>query len=192
MNLEQYQQLFEEILASDNPPAPYDNPDYLNYTRLNRQRMNRWFSTLQLNEALVTHLQKLDSPQHWIVLLEPWCGDVSHSLPFIIRLAETNPFISYDLQLRDSEPFLINDYLTAGSKGIPKLIVRDEVGKDIFVWGPRPAAAQHLMNNLKAEGADFERIKIEVQNWYNANKGRSLQEELLAGFGALASQNVRA
>lgn len=86
--------------------------------------------------------------------------------------------ITYDLQLRDSEPFLIEDYLTNGGKAIPKLISRDENGNDLFVWGPRPAGAQELMNRLKEENAEFETIKIELQNWYNHDKGKQIQSEL--------------
>ena len=95
------------------------------------------------------------------------------------------PLVTYELQLRDAEPFLINSYLTNGGKSIPKLIARNEDGTDLFTWGPRPAAAQALMDRLKKEGADFETIKTGLQNWYNADKGRSLQGELLQAVSAI-------
>ncbi len=178
MDYQTYLKLFEEILNNENPPAPYDKPDYLNYTKLNFTRMNRWMKTMQLDESLVEMLKNIKKKQHWIILLEPWCGDVSHSLPFLIRLAEQSPLITYDLQQRDSEPFLINSYLTRGTKSIPKLIVRDEDGNDLFTWGARPEAAQQLMDSLKASNTDWETIKIKLQNWYNEDKGKSLQREL--------------
>lgn len=28
------------------------------------------------------------------------------------------------------------------------------------------------------ENADFERVKLEIQNWYNANKGVDIENEL--------------
>lgn len=182
MNYHEFLQLFEEILYSQNPQPPYDNPAYLEYTRLNLSRMNRWMKTMQLDDDLVKKLKNSSKRQHWIIIVEPWCGDVAHSLPFLIQLAEQSPLISYDLQLRDSEPFLINSYLTNGTKSIPKLIVRDEKGNDLFTWGARPVTAQQLMEGLKAASADFEIIKTQLQNWYNMDKGKSLQQELLQLF----------
>lgn len=174
----EYLQLFDIILKNPNPPAPYDHPDYFNYTKLNESRMKRWLKTMELDKDLEQALKTVAVKQHWIVITEPWCGDASHIVPFLVRFVEQSPLISYELQLRDSEPFLIDNYLTSGGKAIPKLISRDESGNDLFVWGPRPSGAQDLMNRLKKENADFERIKIELQNWYNKDKGKEIQQEL--------------
>ena len=178
MNYIEYTRLFEQILTTETPAAPYDNPDYFNYTKLNESRMKRWTKTMVLDDELVQLLEKLSVKQHWIIITEPWCGDASHIVPFLVRMAELSPAITYELQLRDTAPFLIDSYLTNGGKAIPKLVSRDATGTDLFTWGPRPAGAQELMNNLKAENAEFERIKIELQNWYNADKGKEIQEEL--------------
>lgn len=179
MTYKEYKALFEEIIKSENPPAPYDNEDYMTYTKVNLARMKRWDKTMALDTELVASLQELSEPQHWIIIVEPWCGDAAHLLPFLIRLAQTSPEITYELQLRDSEPFLINSYLTNGGKSIPKLIARDGQGNDLFTWGPRPEGAQRLMEELKATNADFEMVKMELQRWYNENKGKELFEELL-------------
>src|SRR5689334_22101278 len=88
MTFQEYRQLMHDILHSNAPHPPYDNPDYLHYTRLNLSRMNRWLKTLQLDEGLADMLKNMDEPQHWIILVEPWCGDVAQSLPFLVRLAE--------------------------------------------------------------------------------------------------------
>jgi hypothetical protein len=178
MNYQEYLLLFEQILNSEHPQPPYDKPNYLDYTKLNLSRMNRWMKAMVLDKTLVAMLKSIDKKQHWIIIVEPWCGDVAHSLPFLIRLAEQGPFITYELQLRDSEPFLINSYLTKGGKSIPKLIVRNEYGKDLFTWGPRPEAAQLIRDDLLASNADAHTINVQVQNWYNEDRGKSLQSEL--------------
>jgi hypothetical protein len=103
----------------------------------------------------------------------------------LIQLAELNQLILYDLQLRDQEPFLINSYLTNGTKSIPKLIVRDEAGKDLFTYGPRPKVAQQLVNDLKASNVNYDTLNTELQNWYNKDKGVELQKELLQLFKGL-------
>jgi hypothetical protein len=113
------------------------------------------------------------------MITEPWCGDAAHSIPFLAAIAEQSPKITYEIQLRDSDPFLINNYLTHGGKSIPKLIVRDLLGTDLFTWGPRPAASQELFNLLKSNGAQYDEITVKLQAWYNADKGQSIQKELL-------------
>ena len=179
MDFTTYLALFERIINNPNPQAPYDKPEYLDYARLNWSRMNRWLKKGQLNEALVQAITRIDAPQQWIVITEPWCGDAAHSIPFLHLAGELNSLISVHYEQRDAEPFRINDYLTGGGKSIPKLIIRDNNGQDLAVWGPRPAACQELYQSLKDSQADFEQVKTELQHWYNHDKGKSLQVELL-------------
>lgn len=180
MNFQEYSTYFEGILKKSEAEqqAPYDNPDYLDYTKLNWSRMKRWFKTGKLSGALLETIKKIERPQHWIVITEPWCGDAAHNIPFLEMIAGHNPLISISYKLRDTEPFLIEQYLTNGTKSIPKLIIRDEQNKDMGTWGPRPADCQKMFLKLTGENADFEKIKIETQNWYNANKGVDIQNEL--------------
>ncbi len=178
MNFTDYSQLFRTILTAEKPEAPYDDEHYINYVKLNESRQNRWLKKGVLSPELVETVKSISTPQSWIIITEPWCGDASHNVPFLVLMAELNPLITLDIQLRDSEPFLIEHYLTNGGKSIPKLVIRDEQGDDLFVWGPRPEEAQALFLKLKEENADFEQQKIALQEWYNENKGVALQNEL--------------
>lgn len=178
MNFQEYSAYFESILGKADPHSPYDNPDYLSYTKLNWSRMNRWFKTGRFSDELLDAIDKIDTPQHWIVITEPWCGDAAHNIPFIEMIASHNPLVSVSYELRDTAPFLIDQYLTNNTKSIPKLIIRDAQGRDLGTWGPRPEACQELYANLLREKAPFERVKEEIQRWYNANKGVDIQNEL--------------
>ncbi|MFA6151493.1 MAG: thioredoxin family protein [Chitinophagaceae bacterium] len=181
MTFEAYLQYFQSILNNGNPAAPYDNPDYFNYTKLNWSRMNRWLKTAVLSDEIKDAAAKIVSTQHWIVITEPWCGDAAHIVPFIEMIAQLNSNITLTYELRDSEPFRINDYLTNGkSKSIPKLIIQNKEGKNMAVWGPRPAACQVLYDELMERKADFETLKTELQHWYNKNEGREIMVELSA------------
>ena len=180
MNFETYHQLFDTILNDPQPAAPYNDPDYFNYTKLNASRSRRWLKTGVLSEEMKNVLQAIDRPQQWIIITEPWCGDASHIVPFLHLMTQENPLIQANYELRDQEPFRINDYLTNGGKAIPKLIIRDEEGNDLAVWGPRPQGCQELFTRLKAENADLETLKIALQQWYNENAGREIQEEIAA------------
>lgn len=185
-----YLQLFENILQDAAPKAPYNNPDYLNYTKLNWSRQQRWLKTGVITDAMAAAVKEITTPQQWVIITEPWCGDAAHIVPFLTKIAALNPLITIDIQLRDTPPFLIEQYLTNGTKSIPKLIIRDNDGNDMAVWGPRPAGCQVLYNRLKAEKADFERTKIELQQWYNEDKGQSLQAELLEVLTAVQKVSV--
>lgn len=190
MDYSEYLALTDALLADENRPAPYNKPDYLDYTRLNRSRMKRWDKQLQLSEALITELKNINAPQHWIIISEPWCGDAAHIVPFLVRMAGQSAHVTYDISLRDSPPFLIESYLTNGGRSIPKLIVRDQQEKDLFTWGPRPAPAQELMNKLKTDNADFETIKTTLQHWYNDDKGAFICAELTEQFRQLNTATV--
>jgi hypothetical protein len=183
MNFNAYLSHFESIITQTNPPAPFDNPDYLNYAKLNWSRTNRWLKHGTLTKEIKDVVSAIQKKQHWIIITEPWCGDAAHVVSFLHMFAEVNPLISVDIELRDSEPLRINNYLTNGGKSIPKLIIQGESGKDIVTWGPRPKACQILYDKLKEENADFETMKIELQKWYNNDEGKEIMKEI----GALIS-----
>lgn len=178
MTYAQFKALHDQILDREIVTPPYDREVYLNYVKLNKARMKRWDKRLILDGAMIDLIQQTTKPMHWIIITEPWCGDAAHVIPLLIKMSELNPLISYDIQLRDSEPYLIEHYLTNGAKSIPKIIVRDEHGTDIFTWGPRPKAAQQLLDMMKNQQAESEKINIALQHWYNEDQGRSVSSEI--------------
>ncbi len=179
MNFDEYQRYFADILENTEKYEVYHNDaEYLNYTKLNWSRMNRWLKKFEPSEEMKACIQRIKDEQHWIVITEPWCGDAAHSVAQIYNIVKDNPFIDLDIQLRDTEPFLIDEYLTNGGKSIPKLIIRNDVGHDKIIWGPRPAALQNIFEEMKAEGKPFPEIKEAIQRWYNDDKGVEIQKEL--------------
>lgn len=181
MTFREYLDYFESIInkGADEQLAPYNDPMYYDYTKLNWARTNRWLKTGELTVEMIDTIMAIDEPQQWIIITEPWCGDAAHSVPFLHMAGELNDNITVSYELRDSEPLRINEYLTNGGKSIPKLIIRDKEGNDIATWGPRPADCQKVYDTLMAEKADFEKVKTELQIWYNLNKGKDIQEELV-------------
>lgn len=181
MTFQEYCNYFQEIIHNPNPSAPYDNPDYFNYTKLNWSRMNRWLKTGILSEDIIAVMNTVKTKQNWIVITEPWCGDAAHIVPFIEMIAQKNEQIKVQYELRDSQPNRIEQYLTNGkSKSIPKLIIQNENGEDLAVWGPRPAACQVVYDELHAQNVDFETLKTELQHWYNKDEGNEIMKELSA------------
>lgn len=178
MNWQEYLDYTKEIITGENPQPPYDNKDYLHYTKMNEARLKRWIKTNPITEDTVTTIKSITQPQQWIVITEPWCGDAAHIVPIIYLMSTLNDRVQLELQLRDSGSE-INHYLTSGSKSIPIFIVRNENGKDIFHWGPRPKEGQELHLDLTARKAGFEETINTLQNYYNADKSLSMQTEII-------------
>lgn len=178
INWYEYLSSFEDILNRKLTKKPYDNEAYIEYVKLNKSRMNRWLRTGLLKGSTQQTIEEIREVQNWYIITEPWCGDAAHSVPFIYLLSELNQNIKLTLILRDSEPEWIERYLTNGSQSIPKLIVRNNYDEDLFTWGPRPKECQLLISELKKQQISDEDIKTRAQEWYNKNKGISLQEEI--------------
>jgi len=182
MTFTSYLSYFKDIVDKTNGTLPeiYQNPEYLEYTKLNWSRTNRWLKTGKLATGTIRKLKEIKNQQNWIVITEPWCGDASHIVPFIELMARENKLISIEYELRDHSPFRINDYLVNGGKSIPILIMQDKNKNDFGVFGPRPKECQQLYLSEKEQGADLERLKIALQKWYNADKGIQIQKEIVA------------
>lgn len=178
MKFEEYLDYFESLLNSEHPEAPYDDPEYFQYAKLNWSRTQRWLKKGVVLPDVAEKIKAISTPQQWIVITEPWCGDAAQCVPFFQLLAQLNPLITFNIELRDQPPFLIDNYLTNGSKSIPVLVMRDVQGKDMGVWGPRPQGAKELFYAMKAEDKPFEDIKEALQKWYNEDAGKQIQQEI--------------
>lgn len=179
MQFEEYVSYFQAILENPENFEGYQDEEIFNYTRLNWSRMNRWLKKFEPNAETVSFMNAITTKQHWILITEPWCGDAAHSVPMIYQMVKNNPLLILDIQLRDAEPYTIDQYLTNGGKSIPKLVIRNEQGDDLAVWGPRPQGCTDLFVKMKDKGAEFNDIKEEIQKWYNQDKGAAIQEELV-------------
>lgn len=179
MTFNDYLAYTARILSGELEMTPYTDESYFEYTKLNQTRMKRWMKTGELSEETIKTIKSITERQKWIVISEPWCGDASHILPFVHKMAELSNKIELDIELRDSKPFRIDNYLTGTSKSIPILIVRNKHGEDLFVWGPRPTGVTELRLKLLEEATSSDQVKEQMQKWYNEDKGNQIQEEIV-------------
>lgn len=115
----------------------------------------------------------------WLVITEGWCGDAAFNVPLLALLEKAVPEkVKLRLVLRDSNLELIEANLTDGGRSIPKLIVLNGKLKPLGYRGSRPAGLQVLMKQWKDEGFELKALIPKVHSWYNADKTRSLQQEL--------------
>lgn len=155
--------------------------EHKKFTQLNYKRMERWNKTFALNEQLRNILSKLKTKQTWVLITETWCGDSAQLLPGIAKIAaDSNGLINLKIILRDQNPEWINEYLTNGTKSVPKLIAFDDNGTELFVWGPRPKGAIDIHTQWKAnpDTIDKEQFHVNLHTWYGKDKGEGLQQEI--------------
>ncbi len=176
MSYEEYKRLFADEVKN---PLGVDEKNNYDIIKLNLSRSARVEKQFAPSDELIEALNKISTPQLWIVLTESWCGDSAQNLPVIAKISELSKNIDLRILLRDSNLELMDQYLTNGTRSIPKLIAFDEDGKELFLWGARPVAAQQLINELKERGLQKNEWLIELHKWYANNRGKEIVKELL-------------
>jgi len=150
------------------------------FTKLNLYRSNRAIKTYKPSFEVIEVVNKICSEQIWMVLTEGWCGDSSQTLPYIYAIAKLNSNIKLRILLRDSNLDIMDKYLANGkSRSIPRLVIFNSAGNELALWGPRPMAAQQIVDALKAEGKDIHSIHEKLYLWYGQNRGESIELEFI-------------
>ena len=181
MTYPEYKSMIAQLLSENKTTGANHSESYLDYTRMNVQRMNRWDKTAKVSPGLEKIVSSISSPQVWLLITEAWCGDAAQSIPFIAKLAGMNARIELKFVLRDENPELMDAYLTEGARSIPVLIALSaDLGKELFVWGPRP---KFLQDRLKAYKLDPQNITPKefadgTHLWYARDKNKAIAEEL--------------
>ncbi len=180
----EYRNLATDLIAQGKSTGHEQSEDLLHYSELNEARMNRLEKTITIADEVKTKLENLDKNYIWLVLAESWCGDAAQILPVIYKMSEASEKITLKIALRDDNDTLMQEFLTNGGRAIPKLIVLDATTLEIIAdWGPRPHGAKQLILDYKATyGIVDENAKIALQKWYLLDKGREIQNEIIALF----------
>jgi thioredoxin family protein len=184
MTYAQYNKLLNDLVAQGKTTGGNQSEEYVHYGKLNVQRMHRLDKTVELIPELKEALAKISESYTWLALTEGWCGDAAQNLPILHAIEKECPNIQLVLLLRDENLDVMDQYLTGSSRSIPKVIClkKETVNnslEEIFVWGPRPEAAQGMMLDLKNNNASHDERVLTVQKWYNADKTISTQKEFL-------------
>jgi hypothetical protein len=178
MSYEQYIEHIKELYDKGQATGIEKTEEHYESTKLNLQRMSRLNKTIVLSEDLKKSLSGIKNRFQWIVISEGWCGDASQNVPLFNAIAKACENIELKILLRDENPAIMDRYLTNGARSIPKLICISSNGKELFNWGPRPAALQAIAMDLKNKNVPKTEKGIIIQKWYNNDKTFSAQKEL--------------
>ncbi len=178
MNYQEYRNHLQKLVSEFNNKESAD--DLMHYNRLNDKRMKRLDKQIELDETAKREVAQIENDFTWLVLSESWCGDAAQSLPVLNKFAELNQKINLKIVSRDENDPLMQQFLTDGSRSIPKLIVLDKNNEVIDHWGPRSKRAKALLDEYKEKNGKIDgQIKEDLQVWYNRDKGQSIEEELV-------------
>lgn len=185
INYTEYCNLLETLMANGKTTGHDQSESYINYAKLNLARMRRLNKTVILTEEIKNELQKITKKYIWLVITEGWCGDAAQNIPVFHHIEKENHNIELCLILRDENLDLMDNYLTNGSRSIPKLICLEKDPStslgfiERFVWGPRPEAVQNLTQQLLHQNITKDEKSLAIQHWYNNDKTLTLQNEFL-------------
>lgn len=181
LNYASYTQCIINRLEAGRTTNDDNEPSKLEYTRLNIHRSSRWDRKGKIGEELVDQLSEFPYKMIWLVITEGWCGDSAQILPFINKMAELSPNIELKIMLRDEHPAIMDEFLTNGSRSIPKLVALDSDSLEVIgTWGPRPNGAQERYMNERADpGIDNIKATENLHLFYARDKGQAIQKEFL-------------
>lgn len=169
----------EEIAGTQTKDLSPEEIKKFNFKTLNLQRGNRISRTYNPCNELKNLLAEISEPQLWMVITESWCGDSAQNLPYIAAMASQNPLIDLKILSRDSNPGIMDEFLTNGTRSIPILAAFNSAGDELFRWGPRPKAAVELIKQWKSKGLEKSEWVEKLHLWYARNKGAEIEKEFI-------------
>jgi thiol-disulfide isomerase/thioredoxin len=181
MSYQQYRAFVEAHAVNGTNSGVEVTDDLVEYTKLNNQRMKRLDRTMELLPETEAFLKDFKRDVHFLVITESWCGDGAQTMPMIHKVAQTAR-IDLKIVLRDENLELMDHFLTNGARSIAKLLLVDNITNlPIKTWGPRPSTATQIVAKEKAtKGKLSPDFKKELQNWYNKDKGKDTEKDLVA------------
>jgi hypothetical protein len=177
----EYRKLVSDLLLENKSTGYAQSDDLTYYSSLNEIQMNRLDKTLLITDESKQKLKSLKGEYIWLVIAEGWCGDAAQLLPILEKMAIQSGKIELRIVLRDENEDFMNLFLTNKAKSIPvAIVINKSTGSVLGKWGPRPKAADELIEEYKKEfGVIDDTIKANLQMWYLHNKGVSVQNEIV-------------
>jgi thioredoxin-like negative regulator of GroEL len=177
MSYIEYFRSIENFVSNQTTSGQDITPERIEITKLNLHRMKR------LNDAkFEKNSITLSSPIAAVIITEAWCGDSAQNIPWLEHFFNNcSPKITSYYVYRDDNPELMNQFLTNGSRSIPKCIFfNKENGQVLGTWGPRPEEIKNWLAKLRLENPEMPKHdwEIELHKYYTKNNGAAITSDL--------------
>lgn len=178
LSYDEYREYWREQKAVSPQGKEPDERKMIHYLNYNWERQGHVHNNYGPSEDLRAAVAGIEEPQRWMVLTEPWCGDSAFLLPVIAEASALNEDITLRILLRDDHLDVMDQYLTEGSRSIPKLVAFGDDGEERFIWGPRPTGAQQRFEELRGQYDDKHEMIAEFIEHYEDGGWRAADAEL--------------
>lgn len=179
MNYLEYRELLDDLLLANKTTGNDQTEERINYAALNQKRMQR-LDKATMPTGLTSY--KLKNKIGVMVITEGWCGDSAQIVPWYEQYIELyQPEVKSYFVLRDDNPEIMDQFLTNGTRGIPKFIFFNEDSLEVlYVWGPRPTNIQQWFLRMKEEqpGLTKEEYGLQLHSFYTKDKGNEIISDL--------------
>jgi hypothetical protein len=181
--IDYYQKI--QNFASEKTTSGHDlTAERIEITKLNLHRMKR------INDAQTeSQIYELPFPIGAAILTEAWCGDSAQNIPWLEHFFNScNPKIQSYYFFRDDNPELMNQFLTNGSRSIPKCIFYNlSNGQVLDTWGARPEEIMIWLASFRAQNPEISKHdwEIALHKYYTQNKGAAIMNDLSKIIGGL-------
>lgn len=176
LTFEEYLKVSEDRFLNN----PNKNDDFQEYYELGFHRMTRTLKIFKVDDSQISKLKEKNFSGKILIISEPWCGDASATVPAVSRFFEAAGN-EVKVFLRDSDPTLIDQFLTNGTQSIPIVLILNEDFSVKNVWGPRPQFGTDLLKKFKENEATYPREEFynDLQVYYAKNRGKDAIEEII-------------
>jgi len=158
---------------------------YRFYSKYNLERQERVESEWLPSPTFMKEVDGIVGPLTFFFVTDDWCIDSAYSLPLLQWISSRKKDIQLIIGLKNDNLQVLDEYLTDGARSIPKLIIENQAGEIVAVWGPQPEEIRLIRKNLMDNQAEGSVVSGTTIEWY-ANSGvLEVEKELGQLFSSL-------
>jgi hypothetical protein len=157
---------------------------YFATVKAERELWETSWKDADVDEESAARLAALPDRRRVLVLTADWCGDAARTVPVLAKAFSAAPLVDARYLSADAAPHALSRHLTHGARAIPIVVVEDDLGRELGVWGPRPAPLQAIFRarvRALGEPTDATRAAFDAPlvRWYAKDGGRTALAEVL-------------
>ena len=147
-----------------------------------KEQQELWAGTYRL--ARIPDWARITIPagkeRRLLALAEDWCADTASTLPVLAKWAAEVPGLSLRILRRDEHADFMDQYLTAGARSIPVVVVLDNDFRALEHWGPYPGPLINWVQEHKPPVMVKEDFVKGKRTWYAKDRGETTLREVIS------------
>lgn len=134
------------------------------------------------SDKLKTLVEKQEGAVDAYIIMEDWCPSSTGYAPYIVKILQELPDHTLYIVPRDANKKFMSHYLTDGKESIPKLVILDKDGSELFTWGPSSTKESKVSEEIKKKNPDKADFEKAMEKWYKENNPAAIEEDMIKLF----------